>query len=302
MPSLSEFVSFIVEKSGVKDVSLIESDITLHRMLKGFCSSPVFNKYLFKGGSCLTKCYFGYYRFSVDLDFTWREQEVWASLGEKELRRTLLAEIRIFASFLKTVSEELGLRFEAELENRNFIEFGGGGRMVTFKLWKNSELVKIQVNFIEKLLFPLKKVTVKTLLDKAKLSRDEKAYFKEFLDFYKPLQIMAYDEREILCEKVRAILTRRAQKLRDFYDLFMLSKHGYKIGDLAKETVEKVRASLYYRKYRNNLERNRKGLEMEERFLEDPFERRLLIEIPQSDFEGFLKVVGEKLKEIANNV
>jgi predicted nucleotidyltransferase component of viral defense system len=57
MPSLSEFVSFIVEKSGVKDVSLIESDITLHRMLKGFCSSPVFNKYLFKGGSCLTKCY-----------------------------------------------------------------------------------------------------------------------------------------------------------------------------------------------------------------------------------------------------
>jgi hypothetical protein len=32
---------------------------------------------------------------------------------------------------------------------------------------------------------------------------------------------------------------------------------------------------------------------MEERSLEGPFER-LLIEVPQSDFEGFLKVVGEK--------
>ena len=113
---------------------------------------------------------------------------------------------------------------------------------------------------------------------------------------------MAYDEREILCEKVRAILTRRAQKLRDFYDLFMLSKHGYKIEDLAKEILEKVRASLYYRKYRSNLERNRKGLEIVEGFLEDPFERRLLIELPQRDFEDFLKVVGEKLREIANNV
>jgi predicted nucleotidyltransferase component of viral defense system len=54
----------------------------------------------------------------------------------------------------------------------------------------------------------------------------------------------ANKHEEILCEKVRAILARRVQKLRDFYDLFMPSKHGYKIEDLAKEIVEKVRASL----------------------------------------------------------
>ncbi len=38
MPGLSEFVSFVAEKSGVKDTSLIELDIILHRMLKEFCS------------------------------------------------------------------------------------------------------------------------------------------------------------------------------------------------------------------------------------------------------------------------
>jgi len=248
----------------------------------------------------LTKCYFGYYRFSVDLDFTWKDQKTWVGLGEKELRRKLLDEIKVFASFLKRVSEETSLRFEAEPKNRNFIEFGGGGRMVTFKLWKNSELIKIQVNFIERLLFSPRKVTVKTLLDKAKLSRDEKVYFEEFLDFYKTLQIMAYDEKEILCEKVRAILTRRTQKLRDFYDLFILSKHGYTVDDLTKEIVEKIKMSLYYKKYRSNFERNKKGLEIEEeKFFEDPFERRLLIEVPQKDFEDFLKVIREKLKEVA---
>ena len=42
----------------------------------------------------MTKCYFGYYRFSVDLDFTWRQQEIWSGLGKKELRRKLLSEIR----------------------------------------------------------------------------------------------------------------------------------------------------------------------------------------------------------------
>jgi predicted nucleotidyltransferase component of viral defense system len=65
-------------------------------------------------------------------------------------------------------------------------------------------------------------LNVKTLLNRIDLSEDEKVYFGEFLDFYKPFSVLAYDEREILCEKVRAILTRKAQKLRDFYDLFIL--------------------------------------------------------------------------------
>jgi predicted nucleotidyltransferase component of viral defense system len=37
--------------------------------LKEICYSDIGQDYLFKGGGCLVKCYFGYYRFSVDLDF-----------------------------------------------------------------------------------------------------------------------------------------------------------------------------------------------------------------------------------------
>jgi len=302
MPDLSEFVSFVAKKSGMKNTGLIEKDVVLHRVLRKLYSSPLSANYLFKGGSCLVKCYFGYYRFSVDLDFTWRDQETWRGLGEKGLRRRLSAEIRSLASFLAKVSRESNLEFKAEPGERKFMEFGGGGRMATFKLWKESELLKIQVNFVEKLQFPPKVVRVRTLLDGVKLSRDERAYFGEFLEFYRPFELMAYDEREILCEKVRAILTRRAQKLRDFYDLFLLSMHGFRLEDLREEIAEKVRASLYYKKYRNNLERNTRELEVNAGLLENPFERGLLVEEPREDFEDFLKLARDELRDVANNI
>jgi predicted nucleotidyltransferase component of viral defense system len=302
MPDLSEFVSFVAKKSGMKNTGLIEKDVVLHRVLRELCSSPLSANYLFKGGSCLVKCYFGYYRFSVDLDFTWRDQDTWRGLGEKGLRRRLSAEIRSLASFLTRVSGESNLEFKAEPGERKFMEFGGGGRMATFKLWKGSELLKIQANFVEKLQFPPKVVRARTLLDGVKLSRDERAYFGEFLDLYRPFELMAYDEREILCEKVRAILTRRAQKLRDFYDLFVLAIHGFRLRDLREEIAEKVRASLYYKKYRNNLEQNRKELEVNAGLLENPFERGLLVEEPRKDFEDFLKLAREELRDIANDI
>lgn len=301
MPDLSEFVSFVAEKSEIVNVDLVERDVILHKILKEFCSSNLSSNYLFKGGSCLVKCYFGYYRFSVDLDFTWKNQKVWLVLRKNELRKGLIDEIRKFALLLKTVSEQLNLEFEAELANKKFLEFGGG-RMATFKLWKGSELIKIQVNFLEKLLFHHKNVIARTLLGRNRLSGDMKAYFKEFLDFYRPIRIMAYDEREILCEKVRAILTRRAQKLRDFYDLFMLSEHGFKVEDQRKEIIDKVKWSLYYKKYRDNLESNRKGLEVDTRISEDPFERSLLMTKSQKGFEDFLETAGIELREIASKV
>ncbi len=99
MPELSEFISFISEKSGVENASLVEKDVLLHRILRGI-NSELGEKYLFKGGSCLIKCYFGYYRFSVDLDFTWKDQTVWQGKGKKELRRSLLSEIeKVWKSF-----------------------------------------------------------------------------------------------------------------------------------------------------------------------------------------------------------
>jgi predicted nucleotidyltransferase component of viral defense system len=302
MPGLPEFVEFVAMKSGVAKPTLVEQDVLIHRLLKEICSSPSFaGKYLFKGGSCLVKCYLGYYRFSVDLDFTWKDQSHFKVAGN-ELQRRLKAETMTFGQILENLSKRLGLEFRNDLGDRRYIEFGGSKRMVTFKLWKGREMVKVQVNFVEQLLFPDKKVAVRTLLDGVELKTDEKAYFSEFLEHYAPFSVEAYDEREVLCEKARAILTRRAQKLRDFYDLFMLDGRGFKVEHLTGEIVRKTKASLYYQKYRENLVANRKAIELDEDVLENPYERSLFAVSPPNGFEGFVNRLSTELAEIAGRV
>ncbi len=297
---MSEFVSFVAEKSGVAKPLLIEKDIIIHRILRDLCGSgDFFENYLFKGGSCLVKCYFGYYRFSVDLDFTWRNQAVWAALGKHGLRKRLLEETAKVGVLLEQAAQKLGLEFKKELENTRYFEFGGGCRTVTYKLWKASEFTKIQVNFVDEILFPTKTVTVKTLLDGAMLSKDDQAYFAEELSVYKQFNVQAYSEKEILCEKVRAVLTRRGQKLRDFYDLYVLEKSGYKIEDLREQALAKIRSCLNFSRYRVNLERNRASFELSS-VLEEPFERSLFVVQPPEDFDLFLKQVPKRFSEIIN--
>lgn len=125
----------------------------IHRILKDLCDSRHFaGNYLFKGGSCLVKCYFGYYRFSVDLDFTWRDQKAWVELGKYALRRRLLLEIGSLGSLLEKTAQDIGLDFKNDLKNTRYFEFGGGCKMVTCKLWKNLEFTKIQVNFADEII------------------------------------------------------------------------------------------------------------------------------------------------------
>lgn len=297
MPDLSEFVNFVAENSGIKKPLLVEKDILIHRILREISLSDIGNNYLFKGGSCLVKCYFGYYRFSVDLDFTWKNQKIWENLGKKRLRMALLKATTNFASLLESIAKDVSLDFRNDIRNKNYIEFGSGNRMVTFKLWKDSELIKIQVSFVEKILFDYKEVIARTLTDNVKISGEDKVYFEEFLKFYEPVKVLAYSKEEILCEKVRAILTRQTQKLRDFYDIFMLVKHGIKTEDFREAIIEKVREVLRYKKYRRNLERNVKMLSMED-FASDPFEEEMFIAKPSAEFYRFLGRFLELIKEI----
>jgi predicted nucleotidyltransferase component of viral defense system len=276
---------------------LIEKDLTIHGILKVLCNSRHFaENYLFKGGSCLVKCYFGYYRFSVDLDFTWQDQKAWVNLGKYELRRRLLLEIGSLGSLLEKIAQEMGLDFKNDWKNTRYFEFGGGCKMVTCKLWRNLEFTKIQVNFVDKILFPSKIVTVKTLLDNVQLSKDDRAYFEEALSSYQKFTVQAYSEKEIFCEKVRAVLTRRAQKLRDFYDLYMLEKSGIKMEEHNEQIVAKINACLNYKRYRANLERNIKSFKLSS-VLEEPFERGLFVVQPPKDFDSFLKRTSERLTD-----
>lgn len=53
------------------DIGVIEKDYVLGWMLAAIASEPTLAEtWIFKGGTCLRKCYYETYRFSEDLDFT----------------------------------------------------------------------------------------------------------------------------------------------------------------------------------------------------------------------------------------
>jgi hypothetical protein len=48
---------------------VVEKDYMLGWLLAGIANHPVTDRWAFKGGTCLRKCWFETYRFSEDLDF-----------------------------------------------------------------------------------------------------------------------------------------------------------------------------------------------------------------------------------------
>jgi predicted nucleotidyltransferase component of viral defense system len=55
--------------------SVVEKDCVLGWLLAGINAHPdLAESWVFKGGTCLKKCYFETYRFSEDLDFTLRNE------------------------------------------------------------------------------------------------------------------------------------------------------------------------------------------------------------------------------------
>jgi Nucleotidyl transferase AbiEii toxin, Type IV TA system len=64
--------------------SIVEKDYVLGWMLAGInAHEELSESWIFKGGTCLKKCYFETYRFSEDLDFTLRNED---QLDEEFLR------------------------------------------------------------------------------------------------------------------------------------------------------------------------------------------------------------------------
>jgi len=67
-----EFIEYLADKIGTERKELIEKDVLLQALLIELTKDAKFkDDYVFKGGTCLIKCYLGYYRFSEDLDFSY---------------------------------------------------------------------------------------------------------------------------------------------------------------------------------------------------------------------------------------
>jgi predicted nucleotidyltransferase component of viral defense system len=180
---------------------IVEKDYVLGWLLWGIATQPELNTtWVFKGGTCLKKCYFETYRFSEDLDFTVRD-------GGRMQPEKLL---RIFAEVAARIYEGSGieipaqdLRFEASatgayVEGRLYYRGPRNprGDLPRIKLDLTSDEVLVQPPVLRPIAHP---------------------YPDELPG---PPQIYSYAFEEIFAEKLRAMGERG--RPRDLYDIVNL--------------------------------------------------------------------------------
>ena len=213
---------------------LLEKDYHLTRILHKFSERQT-KDLVFKGGTCLNKCYLGFYRLSEDLDFTYNRDV--KDLSKSQIKKTLDQLRRQFIEIL----DGLGFKTNKEL--------GKGWKMLTSKtppkiigleiitdyksLIDNSpQEIKIEISFRKKLRKPVKTETIN----------------HKFIDalgepvLKKDIEIEVADLVENFAEKFRALITRKRMAVRDVYDIHFILKN--EIIAIDKEVIDIILIKL----------------------------------------------------------
>lgn len=189
---------------------VVEKDYVLGWLLAGIGQHPEIGRlWLFKGGTCLKKCFFETYRFSEDLDFTVPDA---AHLDETFLTR-------VFAEIAGWLYEQAGIEIPADTHR--------------FELYRNPRgMISVQGRVGYR--GPLGRVGSVPRI-KLDLSNDERVVLKaDHRDVHHPysdrpadgIRVQTYRFEEVFAEKARA-LTERLRP-RDLYDVV----HLYRRQDL----------------------------------------------------------------------
>ncbi|MYJ94869.1 MAG: WYL domain-containing protein [Proteobacteria bacterium] len=201
---------------------VIEKDYVIGWVLAGIYDHPdIRDAWVFKGGTCLKKCFFETYRFSEDLDFTLRDP---AHLDEQFLSRVL-------AAVVEWVYQNSGINVPAEelrvevYTNRAGIT--GGQARVYFRNplqhTRNSPgRIKVDLTAHEVLVRePVRREVIHPYSDRPTDG----------------IHALTYDFPEVFAEKTRALAERT--RPRDLYDIINLYRRPE-----AQAAREDIRATL----------------------------------------------------------
>ena len=226
---LKEFIEDLAKKLKFSE-DLLEKDYHLTRILHKISEKKI-KDLVFKGGTCLNKCYLGFYRLSEDLDFVYNQDT--KEMSKRQIKLILDKLRRELIGILD------GLGFETSKE------LGKGWKMLTSKfqprivgleiitkynsIINNSpQTIKLEISFRKKLRKPTKRKTIK----------------HEFIDavgepiLEKDIEIEVIDLTENLAEKFRALLVRKNIAIRDVYDIYFILKN--KIAKIDKTLIDLI--------------------------------------------------------------
>ncbi len=260
---MKDFFKRISSELEIDHPDIVEKDYHLHRLLCSIASNEFLSeKLLFKGGTCLMRGYLDYYRFSEDLDFTWRSVGDSEKIPVTQLKRTCLDHIDRVIPAIKEIADDLGFSFSGNKADAEDVHISSGGRMVYFKLGYHSDVldidtfIKIEINFIERILYPTRTLTLKSLITSMTSSELSFLFGSMWSDYKQYVELECYSPEEIYIEKCRAAITRRKFKFRDVIDIDLLeTEFGYSIVGFEAQITEKTGFMLgQYARYRENLQ------------------------------------------------
>lgn len=229
-------------------LDLLEKDYYLSLLLSGI--GILSDDLIFKGGTCLSKAYYSYYRLSEDLDFSMKLPEQVTRTVRREVIQPVRGKIQTFAKNYGMSIE--GAEKAGRNESKQYIYYVDYDSVVLEK--KQSIKIEIGLRFNPMLPTVKRKVSHKFL----------HPFTKEPLFDGGSVSCLAL--KELVAEKMRAAATRLVIAPRDFYDLEFLLKAGFNLGDkelwrLFKEKLAEDGFEADLKKYRVNFGRSEKEIE-----------------------------------------
>jgi len=244
---------------------VIEKDYHLHRLLGRISEDDYLaERLVFKGGTCLVKAYAGYFRFSEDVDFAWRDQDMWEGRTTADVKRECSAQTEEIVKRVREISRDLGYVFRGDGKDRNEVRRSSGGRMLDmYPAYSSTVLgtrsrIKIEVNFVDVFLFDFMTRELRSYVGTFDDEEVGAANLDRLADYRRRIALACYDPREIFVEKCRAALTRKAYKARDVLDICQMEEiFGYSVPQFESEIRLKTAFMLdTYERYGENLAMN----------------------------------------------
>lgn len=203
---------------------VIEKDYVLGWILAGIHQHPSINDWVFKGGTCLKKCYFETYRFSEDLDFTLSDPAHIDQLFLKD----------VFTDISEWVQDQTGIEIPLDKLTFDIYENPRGLMCCQGRLYYRGPISPSSPKRFPKVKLDL---SVDELLVEIPVTNPVNHIYSDQPD--NGIHIQSYSYEEVFAEKIRALSERT--RPRDLYDVinFYRRPESQALATKVKQILEK---------------------------------------------------------------
>ncbi len=266
--------------------SQLDKDWVLSYLVYAVYSLPELkNIMIFKGGTCMKKCYIPDYRFSEDLDFTILDDsfvftrsvvnKIMREANElsldEEFNRGILFK---YKSIVPAISNDIEQGYKISIHYWGADHRKNDMPSPNMKQWHHT--IKLDVNHTEEIIFDVNELPINH-------NYSDRNRFDN-------LKIRAYSLEEILSEKLRSLIQRKYTSPRDCFDIWFLNKNY-------PELNWRIIKNAFFKKMQNKNLRfynvNQLINDEKEKVLKKHWETQLANQFPKDKIPDYNLVINE---------